>query len=178
MENKVEYCTEKKGAIARFYFGIILFSIVGVIYLPFSIFMLTTINDVATFIICALMFGASDYFMFFKMCKPMVMLLAKAKFKIVFFNDSFHYKGMMKDEIIKYEDIEKLTKLCVDGPHGRLEGDKGVLMIELKGKGKHNKIYINLGGLKEENVPRLEKELEARIAKKIGAGSKSIFSIK
>jgi hypothetical protein len=100
--------------------------------------------------------------------KPFLTLCGSAKFDITFYKDRFEYKGIIKQKVVKYDEVESITELwIVTGHCDSPDGDGKMLEIKLKSKKKKDRIYILLGALKQENRDKLRMDCRKFFRKEI-----------
>ncbi|URZ07783.1 hypothetical protein [Clostridium felsineum] len=176
MNKEIKYFTERNGFMIKFYIITIFTSIIGMLFLGFDIEAIIFQKDVLFIIVVDTIFTVLGLF-FVRMCKPVIMICGRSKFEITFYKDNFHYKGIMREETIRYEEMENISEVILfSGYGGDFANDKGVLKLDLKGRKK--RLYITLGGLREENKDKLRMEFKNRTHKNIDLSMKWIFFIK
>ncbi|KHD34594.1 hypothetical protein NL50_16320, partial [Clostridium acetobutylicum] len=103
MDKGIRYFNERNEFMIKFYILIIITVIGGGLFLSFDIEAVVFQNDVLFIIIVDTMSTLVGAFIV-RMCKPLIMICGRAKFEITFYKDNFHYKGIMREETIRYEE--------------------------------------------------------------------------
>jgi hypothetical protein len=108
--------------------------------------------------------------------KPFLTLCGSAKFDITFYKDRFEYKGILKQKVVKYDEIESIRELWI--VTGRFDSpDAKILEIKSKSKKKKDRICILDGILKEEDRDNLLMDCRKFFGKEIKYKSKFILFV-
>jgi hypothetical protein len=162
-----KYSKEKNGYMIMF----IIYLIFSIITICLTLYLDIVVDDVGLVLIMTI-----GGLIMLRILKPFLTLAGSAKFDIKFYKDRFEYKGMIKQKVVKYNEVESITELLIDIPRNYgSKIDLRVLEIKLKSKKKNDRIYIALGGLKEENRGRLEMDCKRFFTKQINRKSKFIL---
>jgi len=131
----------------------IIFLIIDIISICFTLY-LDTACMIHTHRVAFVLIATIYELMWLRASKPFLTLCGSAKFDITFYKDRFEYKGILKQKVVKYDEIESIRELWI--VTGRFDSpDAKILEIKSKSKKKKDRICILDGILKEEDRDNL-----------------------
>jgi hypothetical protein len=149
----------------KYMIGFIIYLIIGIISICFTLYLdigsMIHIHDVGLVVIFTI-----GGLILARALKPFLTVFGSAKFDITFYKDRFEYKGILKQKVVKYDEIESIRELWITIGYSDYP-DLKMLEIKSKSKKKKDRICILDGILKEEDRDNLQMDCSKFFRKEI-----------